>query len=312
MSIKVAFSGVLLFVLSGCAFFQPQPPACEKVATASSQKLTFRGLEIPFAIGGVTDKFKIAGFEYDAKQTQTITDAVMALADARQRQCNGWWAMTRAKPPATAAQMLEMQKLFDSSKQSENELVAALAAGNQGRATQAAQDLQKKSIDLPAAMEKVLTSEAPPNTTPQAAVLERIQQIESSLQTLQSRVNSLSLSVGTGQAQPTLIWQAERSFSVTGYPHAAVALTTDMKAKLEQDYQTAVGALRDKPAQNVLVIGFADASGSYLQNVELGRQRAAAVADFLQRRFPSKAQLRIASGGIGEGAQPRRVDVVVS
>lgn len=306
MTIKLTICGALVFLLAGCAWLQPKPPACEEVATASTRKITFRGLEIPIPVQGATDKFKIAGFEYDAKQTQVISDAVLALTDTRRRQCNAWWAMTRAKPPATAAQMLEMQRLFDASKQSENDLIAALVAGDQRRATQAAENMQRTNREIDDANSRRAALEMP---LPRE-VVDRITRLEDGLLRLQARVDEMPRS-GQPQVADHPQDRVSRSLSITGYPRAAVALSSPMKAKLEAEYQALLADFRGAPVRSVLVVGFADSSGAYLQNVEMGRRRAAAVAEFLQRRFPATAQTHVVtSGGIADGPDARRVEVL--
>jgi hypothetical protein len=101
-------------------------------------------------------------------------------------------------------------------------------------------------------------------------------------------VTSISELQPAAQQNPPIVpTQIQRSLSVTGYPQAAVALNSAMKAKLEADYGSALTSFKD-PA-------------------------VAAVAEFLQRKFPGNGHMRVvASGGVAEGPNARRVEVLVS
>lgn len=317
MRITLLASSCLVFLLSGCSLFHPEPPACEAVVTKSSQGLHFRGLEIPTGISSTAAKIKIAGFEYDAKQAQEISDAILSLAEARRSQCNAWWALDRATPPASAAQIIEMQKVFDASKQAEMVLRNALATGDPQKVRQASQSMQSTASDMPRAVEKaILTPEVRSELTIPEGILNRIvvlessvevlQRLESSIEVLQRRVDNLPPVAMHGGIPP-------RSFSVKGFDTTGIGLTPSMKMALESEFKAAVAAFAHRPLPSLVIIGYADSSGAYLRNVDLGLQRATAVASYLKRNFPEAAEIRaVSSGGVLKGADARRVDVVLS
>ena len=74
------------------------------------------------------------------------------------------------------------------------------------------------------------------------------------------------------------------------------------------------GAMSAPRRPRVAVVGFADESGSYLRNVELGLRRAQLVAAFLERSFSGQAYIAIVSSGgvLNEAENGRRVDVRIS
>lgn len=86
-----------------------------------------------------------------------------------------------------------------------------------------------------------------------------------------------------------------------------------MKANLTSDFEAAVAAYARHSQPKLVIIGYADAQGVYLRNIDLGLQRASAVAAYLERSFPGSAKvLSVSSGGIKQGPDARRVEVLVS
>ena len=100
---------------------------------------------------------------------------------------------------------------------------------------------------------------------------------------------------------------------VMGFSENGVGLAATERQRLYVEFQEALGKIPVSQRPVVFIVGYATKSGSYLRNIDIGLRRAETVRAFLQQQKFSRAyEGQVMSGGVGDSAYARRVDVLVT
>jgi hypothetical protein len=102
--------------------------------------------------------------------------------------------------------------------------------------------------------------------------------------------------------------------SVSGYESRGTSMTAEMKIHLAARFESVIASVPADTVPHVAIVGYADEEGMYLQNLEIGLQRAKIVANYLENHFPHKVEIKlITSGGVLRNDPfGRRVDLIFS
>ena len=316
----------LCLALTGCAGWPWKPETADQMAARTLLEscksiptpkpgfnLNFQGIEVPWK---PQNPVKIGSVTFNATEAMRVSDAIYALSESRQSQCVYVAGALLGNPKPTGDRILEAMNTFKAGERASEDLktllqtpdadpklVAAFAekvkleVEHQTRTTQ---QILKPGAEVrkPA---KVGMSDLEDDLASDIRQGLQVGSVKSSLEELRKEVESL-------QAAP------HRLISIGGFPRNSVALTAGMKNQLSAQFSQALSDAKGRPVPRVAVVGFADESGSYLRNVELGLRRAQLVAAFLERSFSGQAYIAIVSSGgvLNEAENGRRVDVLIS
>ncbi len=100
---------------------------------------------------------------------------------------------------------------------------------------------------------------------------------------------------------------------VTGFNDSGVSLPASERQQLYSQFEEALGKIPKTQRPMVLIVGYANKSGSPLRNINIGLRRAQTVMNYLQeQKFSRSYEGHVMSGGIDDSAYAHRVDVFVT
>jgi outer membrane protein OmpA-like peptidoglycan-associated protein len=302
-------------VLAGCGAFLRTPviEGCEPVVRNDRNSLTFKGIVLPI---GATTRVQVANISYEPAELQVITDSIQALANNRLTQCVYVSAALKTTPPATVQQLILIRKEFTDMDTEANRLFFLIKDSTSAQAVIAqASSILIQSKSKTENVEKILTTPAPiSDLKPTLKEPISLSELPAELFTrLDKFETSLSL-LRTDFAKSPAAKNGSKTITVVGFENSSARLSDPMKASLIRDFELALPLSPAAEAQLLNVIGYADTSGSYLRNVDLGIRRASEVASFLTKTFPDRAKIGILSSGgaQGPGADQRKVMVHIT
>lgn len=295
---KVFFCAISLVLLGGC--FPRTPPGCDSLVEKSVGAVHVKGLTIP--LGGA-DIIRLGEGDYTPAARQTISDSILRVNEYRLAQCNLVSLLVALKPQP-------VDKIADIGEKiaKSNELILQIT-----------EDI-RKNPNAAKVVESAKTKEAElPKTTTGASLFD---DKGSPLKMVQDKLDKLAVSVGENSAtlktlvargaSPTEPVQAQPGqFSVMGFAPGASTLTPAMRKEIVAQFDRLVQAAPKAERLQFNVVGYADTSGTYLHNLQLGLARAHSVGTFLRAETSGKRSvLTVTSAGSTQGgAQARRVEV---
>lgn len=287
--INYVFIVLLMAVLSGCSTCKPMYPA-------SGDSLTIKGVSIPLK---TTAPIKIGQFVWEPVQIQQVSSAIQSLDAYAVSQCRVMETLAK-----TAPQSPKVGELADKIAAANEKIlgISSLLAGGQPPATVAAAAKE--------AVATVETGKSPDKPgTPSAdlgPIHQRLRSMEESLVAIDERIGAL---------KPEHRSAYSYSASVGEFAPGRIVLTADLKSQINKLVSDAGQRSAQKSALIFDCVGFADAAGNYLDNLQLALARARSVAAYLATVDTGMPQrLRsIASGGISlDKAMARRVEIQVT
>lgn len=272
--------------------------------------LRIGGVEVPFKPGG---PIKIGKLEFDKSDGATVSDAIFALSESRQRQCSYLAAALLGKPRPSGAAILQVLSRIDATGAKVDSIVADLSDGAKdpkqvaARAEQAAQtakqeeEAAKRNLLTEPKSGKVGYKDLAEDVAADIRLSRDVPNVKVELSNVQQRLLLIGASISTQRV------------IVGGFEAGGVALSSQMKEALAKQFSSVVGSFRQAGAPRVAIVGFADETGSYIQNIDIGLRRAQSVVAYLERSYPQQLIFTIvASGGVQVGSGARRVDILIS
>ncbi|MDA8522949.1 hypothetical protein [Acidovorax sp. NCPPB 4044] len=306
----------LCLALSGCAFFRPSPAdvlleSC-RALELPKQGGTFKlgGLEVPFR---PQRPIKIGTIDFSVKDAQRVSDEIYAMAELRRSQCTVISGALLGSPPPTGAQIIALQEGIDKVKKKSDDLVSVLKTpgATPKEALDKAQEA-KAAADNEAAKAR---AEFKGPFASKVGVDDLSDELAAELTSFR-KIGAIKAEVDQMQRQIADIKSATRFFqiSVTGFETYGIALTAPMKDELSKQIESILRSAGPFSVPRIAVVGYADDTGVYLGNLDIGLQRATSVAAYLGRTFPQRAEITtISSGGVRHNDKnARRVDVLIS
>lgn len=311
-----------LSLLGGCC--TAPPPAKDPVMEIISQscaglptpqrdaKFFLGGLEIPFK---PNQPVKIGTLDFSLEDARKVSDAIYALSESRKRQCVYLLVSLRGVPPPSGNRVLQsLDGIQVSEKQADAVLNVLNTQGGDPKAAVAA--AEKASAIAKEAEEKskaALGVQASDNgNSSKIAMVDLPAEVQSGIRDIGYVKNKLT-SV-QGQIDDLRKAGPYRQFSIAGFDTGGVMMTSTMKDALSQQLSAALSSAPPALVPRVAIIGFADETGSYLANVDIGLRRAQSVAAYIARNFPKVTEIQIvSSGGVAANVpNGRRVDLLIS
>lgn len=282
---------------------------CIAIYRATADSIVIKGVSFPINALG-TLNFKLGELTVTPQELSAVTEAVRMAQESRLRQCNVLAEMRRATPPATAAQIRDLYATFYDADHATNLLIAVLSDGARKNelqiATQALQNAAtsegKKFNSVPISQNSILSISAELRKEIHD-YSSRLLRIEKTNEDLKSQMAALTLP------------RAEfRQVLVKGFPPGGIVLRPEMRRRLEGELNAVLSNRTGNAPIAVSITGYADATGSALQNLSVGMQRASAVASHIHLVFADRVNIRsISSGGVRlKDPDARRVEVTVS
>lgn len=307
MRAKSTFALITAFAVAGCAplWIRSAPAGCESQIKPGLGAITIAGVEIPV---GATAPVKIGNATYTPPQLQRLTDSAQLMEQYRLGQCGVLSTLERLSPQPVeriaqiaegiARMNLELQRLF-------REIPFAKDPESKVRETEAAaSQIETKALDKSSDKYGADTSL---DTPIRMGYLKDL--FESSTKNIVDAV------AGVLRNRPGNQYLQPVELVVTGFSSGEHQMTTRMKANLLSDLQFKLQDVPKGQFVTVDVFGYADTTGTTIQNVALALKRAQHVASFIaEQQVLSKAKLRtVASGGAVEISPfGRQVRVVLS
>lgn len=311
-------SGAVIFcaLFSGCACMgnDSRIQGCDSLIKTSGDHFELAGLSIP--IGGSTP-IKIGNVEYTQNQFQQLTDEAEKLEIYKQGQCA--LASVALATHATYAQIEPL--LFKIESANEKEYALRQSVQQAGTADEAISATKKAATQV---KDESTPPQNPPSSPPSGYDDSHIRELLIRVTDLEEKLNDSSFAELTGTLQrleknyaksSSNSIYTEKLVTISGFERNADAMTPRMISALQNE----LSFLRQKDVKYnstvFFVIGYADSSGAYLQNIRLGLARAKTVANFLERQsLSSKVTIRAtASGGVTNTGGPgaRKVEVLI-
>ncbi|MFS2037096.1 OmpA family protein [Polaromonas sp. CT11-55] len=298
---KIFTCVVPLVLLGGC--IPRVPPGCNSLVEKSAGAIHVKGLTIPV---GSSDIIKLGEGEYTPAARQTISDAILRVNEYRLAQCNLVSLLLELKPQPVDKIAAIGDKIAKS-----NELILQIT-----------EDI-RKNPDSAKVVEGVKTKEAelpkdekgaglPEGSDSQLKVVHiRLGELTASVNENSRKLETLATRGASPQEQTQLL---PGKFSVTGFAVGASTLTPAMRKDIVTQFGRLMQAAPKAELLQFDVVGYADSSGSYLHNLQLGLARAHSVGTFLQAEVSGKRSVlrTVTSAGSAQGgADARRVEVYV-
>lgn len=296
--------GTLTGVLAQLA---PQADTGCKMNYKSAGKFSIAGVEIPITRLPDGQKVKIGSINYEAAEAYELTKGAQALDQARLTSCSvmnnaGFATMSEAykkdiydKVIALANRMTDYGNDLASAKDAQQGLNAADKAQTDGKkAAETSKPQQTAEIRMIEDLSDRLSRAMELTST-------RTGQLEQKLVMLRSEFDDLQTRGQTSR------------IDIIGFPAAATNLSAEKRGQLYVRLQNAMAKMPGKQKTLVLIVGYADRSGAYLSNVDLGLRRAQVVKSYIQQqRFPRMFDVRAVSGGVDDSGGGRHVSIYVS
>lgn len=268
---------------------------CTSQIVPAGAEVKLAGLKWPI---NATKNFEIGNATYTPKQLQVLTQRVMQIDQYKMGQCTILDVALRSSPPPTFAQIQPLLTEIAKLNKQILDIAAAVEGGTPpatvvNTAEQAAEQLPETPTPIKTSQNGGDSAMPLPNQI-SPDIVERLAGIEKSIR---------KLAIPKAQLE-------ERRIVVHGFAPNAVALTAEMRTKLLSD----LAQLRTEgPGDRVVfdVVGYADNSGTYANNVKLGLERARLVAEVVTLHTRPTPNVRFASSaGVAQaGTDGRRVEI---
>ena len=282
-------------IISGCLSLD-RDVGC-KTTYKQGPKWSVGGIDIPINLGYSIEKVKIGPIEYTGAQAQELADYVQVLDQRRLSNCGIMYS------PGFSTMAESFRQDVYSKILAANEALDKLALG-------------LKQAKSPADGVKAAAEAVKEPAKPAAALEIREEQVRFSLATAIQRINTLESSLRNLDAEVKRIGALPPAthIQVLGFARTGASLVPERKLELTQRFQQALDTIPLERTPSVLVVGYADSSGTSAKNVELGLRRASEVAEYLRRQqFKRDYKSKITSGGIGgSDMNGRRVEIFIS
>lgn len=270
------------------------------------------GLEIPYKPNG---PIKVGSLNFNRDDGIRLSDAIFAMGETRQSQCAYLAAALLGNPKPSGERIMQSLDGIKATRKQADDVVTLLKT--QGAdPTKVAEIAEAGATNAVKALEKLKEKLAEPSeVTPGKIGLSNLtDDLIAKIERFRD-IDSVRSSLVTVQADLAEMRKAApyRAFKVTGFDVGGVTLTAEMKTILSLQYTEALASAAPRVVSRVSIVGFADSTGIYLRNVDIGLQRATNVAAYLERNFPKAAEIKmISSGGVlANDQQARRVDVLI-
>lgn len=310
--------------LAGCAswFMSPMERilanSCEGIPQPKPGfSLLVSGIEIPYK---PNSPIKIGKIDFDQADALRVSDAIFALSESRRNQCSYLAAALLGNPRPSGDKILAALDSVNSSGRQSDAVMMVLATNGADPkaavrlavgASEAVKGAEEKVKDV---LTKPPVAEAPKPPPPGAKIgmadlsddvvtgLNDIGNVKTKLKAVEGQIEDMK------KAGPY------RQFSVAGFDTGGVTLTSSMKDALSEQLSAALSAAPPALVPRVAIIGFADETGGYLANVDIGLRRAQSVAAYIERNFPKRTDIQIVSSGgvLVNVPNGRRVDLLIS
>lgn len=311
-------------LLSSCALFQRAPAAppitdnhgCIGSFVTPAGNFKGAGFEIPLG-KWANGPIKIGSVDYNHSDAQKLSQAAMLAEQSRLTFCQATNpAVLSLLPADSRADVIKTALAGQTTIQTNVNafVVKVVNATSPQEAVAAAAELAKTVNEVAKDLgDKVPTAAIgqqvdgfPYEPLPfwatlaltQANTSDALKQISEKVDVLNKRLDAKS---GQGEIR------------IMGFSENGVALAATERQRLYTEFQEALGKIPVSQRPVVFIVGYATKSGSYLQNIDIGLRRAETVREFLQQQKFSRAyEGRVMSGGVGDSAYARRVDVLVT
>jgi outer membrane protein OmpA-like peptidoglycan-associated protein len=295
------FSLIPLILLSGC--FPKAPPGCTSLVERSTGAIHVKGLTIP--VGGA-DIIKLGEGDYTPAARQTISDAILRVNEYRLAQCNLLSLLVSLKPQPVDKIAMIGEKIAKS-----NELILQITEDIRKNPDTAkvVEGVKAKEAELPKGEKgaDLTDGDVLSLKTLHARLGELATSLNENSQKIEALVNRLPLPGQAPQPFPD-------RFSITGFAVGTSTLTPAMRKSIAIQLSRLMQASPKAELFQFDVVGYADSSGTYLHNLQLGLARANSVRVLLQSEaLGRRSVLRTvtSAGSIEGGADARRVEVHV-
>lgn len=318
-------SGVMALaclILTGCPSVASKNDSVREGGANSACAVSFLNPKGDFEMSGVViplgfkidaPVIKIGAAKYTASDAQKLSDAAQRMEQARLNNC----LVVNAPGFRELTPEMRMELLKDIITVSKNmtgfaNLIAsstdpAKAVAEAEKLTKTAEVVKAKADDAAkkiaeveekVAFEKPWTSDfesmRAESSRNLATIFEEVKQVQETLASLKNRAQTVKIDIGTFEINATSIPAAGREQLVTNVQQALESIPSRQRAI-------------------VLVVGYSDKSGNYLQNLDLGLRRAQAVINYLiHQRFTREYEARAVSGGINDSPGGRSVSIFVA
>lgn len=322
--VKLALVTGSFGLIAGCTITRPPPPPIDPIDAIIAEACT--GLPAPRAgytlvVGGIEIPFKpnqpvkIGTINFGTDDARRVSDAIFALSESRKTQCAYLGFALKGKPPPTGARIMQALDGIKEAEKQTAEVVSVLSTqGSDPKAAVAtAEKASTTAKEAEAKARASLGAQAPGlGTSPKIGLADLSEEVASGIRD----IPAVKASISAVERDILLMKRAsgQQQITVSGFDSGGVSLTASMKENLAQSYAVALAGAPSSRLPRVAIVGFADESGVYLNNIDIGLRRAQAVAAFLGRNFPSQAEINVVSGGGIFASDPsgRRVDLLIS
>lgn len=276
---------ITAILITGCT------TSCPTVIKNHGERLEFSGIEVP--VRSLTP-VKVGKIVYDPVQLQEITDTIQAIDQYRLSQCVLIEQLSKLNP-SPVKEIVEISKTITSA----NSGILAIAAS-------------LKTATNPATVINVATEKAAEITKPSPPETPHDIKTTPSASSIEGRLDSIEKSAHNFYAS----WNNRKRtkitvFPISGFSPGQIALNPTMKASISRILQDLEQTVSNPNFFVLDLVGYADSTGSYLDNLQLGLARAKSVASYISSNHLKYSNLRlVSSGGIAPvGENGKRVDL---
>lgn len=289
---------------------QPITPATHNHACladgvlVSDSSLNSNGVEIPLGNLAPGQTLKIGRIEYTAAQTQKLSAAAQLLNQVRLTACAAHFSSNPAAEKIHAMTLQTMVTLATGLKAAntpEQGLAAADTAIKEAKeAKELAKTIEKDTVTLkPPVKPEEPTAPTPPKI-PTVSLDVKVDQMSDDIKDIKTQIGHLL------KARTNVI-------EVTGFEFNSTALPAGVRDDLLARFRTALEVVPSGQNVTVLIVGYADARGRHLPNLDVGLRRASTVSSLLRRHtFGRSYQDATVSGGTSSSTLGRHVKIYVN
>lgn len=306
-----------VLALTGCAdliaLFQGGDQ-CTASTISHGGEWEIDGLHIPKS---PTDAFAVGKVKYTQAQAQQLSDDAKALEDLRLAHCvdaktvnklvdqgkveaKDFFSWSDKFTTDWNATRVKMKYGVVNARTPEEGLAKADEAKEEMLKGKEQSDKQKAAITG-----KTTSDSSPPSPPPWTSDMTALSE---AVHALDTRVRKIELT--SPPAMPAL---DRTRIGVTGFEPHGVTLSADGRDRMAASVRDALSAAPPGLRWTADLVGYADASGSRLRNIDLGLQRARVAESELRVLFPEIQIGAVGSGGIaGTRDADRKVDIFLS
>ncbi len=323
--LRLALVIAVLSLLAGCPTFPPQPVQDGCRMTLKSQGGWKIGeFTVPLGRLAPGEFIKIKGVEYGPDQAYALTQAAQRLEQVRLFGCGilASPALKYASQQAVDAALAAVTHTLNAIITFKDELASArtaqegVNAANKARGS--ADDAEKQMPEPlrqiggqlfdPAELQAEIRTVALTATAAHTAAktlgpaLAEVTKLVPDVASLKEQLSRLTMA--------PLVHRLE----ITGYAPSSHMIPAASREALTSRFREVIETFPIGRTPVVLIVGYADESGTHTTNVALGLKRAQRVGTLLQLQHPGSGfEWRMTSGGVVAGGKnARRVEVLVS